>query len=83
MSLETLLRKALFYLHSLPATQPQQFRINSSSKCSNCHGPLAFGDPAVLCVKFVLYYMQQWCILESLDFRGKLSERGAYILHML
>jgi len=33
-------------------------RINSSSKCSNCYGPHAFGDPAVLCVKFVLYDIQ-------------------------
>jgi len=35
-----------------------QYRINNSSKCSNCYGPRAFGDPTVLCVKFVLYYMQ-------------------------
>ena len=39
-------------------------RINSSSKCSNCYGP------AVLCVKFVLYYTQGWIF--ELGARGKL-----------
>jgi len=32
-----------------------QYRINNSSKCSNCCGPRAFGGHAVVCVKFVLY----------------------------
>ena len=35
-----------------------QYRIKNSSKCSNCYRPRAFGDLTVLCVKFVLYYMQ-------------------------
>jgi len=34
-----------------------QSRINNSSKCSNCYGPRAFGDPAVRCVKFFLLYV--------------------------
>jgi len=31
-------------------------RINNSSKCSNCYGPRAFGDPAALCVKVFHHY---------------------------
>jgi len=34
-----------------------QCRISNSSKCSKCYGPHAFGGPALLCVKFVFYYM--------------------------
>ena len=57
-----------------------QCPINNSSKCSSCHGPRAFGVPAVLCVKFFQYYMQGWILY--LGVRSKLSEREP-ILHML
>jgi len=32
-----------------------QCRINNSNKCSNCYGLSAFGGPADLCVKLLLY----------------------------
>jgi len=40
----------------------EQRRINNNSKCSNCYGPRAFGDPAVLCVKFVLCDIQGYVV---------------------
>ena len=42
-----------------------QCRINNGNKCSNCYGSRASWGPAVLCVKFVLYYVQGW----TLEFR--------------
>ena len=60
----------------------EQRRINNSSKCSNCYGPHAFGGPAVLCVKFVLYDIQGYIQSKNLDIQEKLSERGPYVLHM-
>jgi len=53
----------------------EQRRINNRSKCSNCYGPHAFGGPAVLCVKFVLYHIQGYIQSKNLDIQGKLSER--------
>ena len=57
-----------------------QCRINNSSKCSNCYQPRAFGGPAVLCLKFVLYCMQRR-ILEFRQTFGKANSES--ILHML
>jgi len=38
-----------------------QYRINSSSKCSNCYGPRAFGGPTVFCNKSDLsHYIQDF-----------------------
>jgi len=51
-----------------------QYRINNSGKCNNATGPALLG--VLLCVKFVLYYMQQW-----LDFRcpRQTLRKGPYI----
>jgi len=38
-------------------TSVVQCRINNRRKCSIYYGPRAFRAPAVLCVKFVFYYM--------------------------
>jgi len=46
---------AVRQLLDAPSRPPTQCRINNDSKCSNCYGPRAFGGPAVLRVKFVLY----------------------------
>ena len=46
----------------LPQHAFRQCRINNSSKCSNYYWPRAFGDTAVLCVKFVFLYMREWIL---------------------
>jgi len=59
-----------------------QRRTNNSSKCSNCYGPHAFGDPAVLCVKFVLYYVQEW-ILEFRYLKQTLRKGTLSFIHFI
>ena len=67
----------LFY----PWSTPSQCRINNSSKCRNCYEPRVFGGLAVPVRNLVFiickgkYY--------NLGARGRLSERGPYILHMI
>ena len=51
----------------------KQYRINDSSKCSNCYGTRAFGGPTVRCVQFFFYYMQGW-ILEFGSLRQTLRK---------
>ena len=63
-------------------TLQDQCRINNSSKCSNCYGLRTFGDPALICVKFVLLYMQGR-ILEFRCPRQTLRKGAIYILHVL
>ena len=71
----------LWPLDWLRTTRGGQCGINNSSICSNCYGPRAFGGPAVLCVKFGLYYMQGYL----LEFRcpRQTLRKGPYILHTL
>jgi len=62
--------------------QYSQFRINNSSKCSNCFGPCAFGVPAVFRVIFVLYNMQGW-ILQFRCTRQGLIFLSLYFTHAI
>jgi len=69
-----------FLFNSPLHVAPRQCRINNSSKCSNCYGPRAFGGPAVLCVKCVLYHMQRW-ISELSCPRQTLRKGALYFAH--
>ena len=61
----------------------EQRRINNNSKCSNCYGPRAFGDPAVLCVKFVLCDIQGYVVeFRQFSYPRKTLRKGAlYFIH--